>query len=139
MNSYLTAAYQALAMDRKGKSVPEIKAKLGVQCASEVHRMILSAKCDERCRGYAITPDELTVIRNVGRSELRGFAAGETCAPKLKYCGGWFWPRSKAQRIAKGRISYSLRLVDVWHGGYARLTLAGWTLFHAIDGGSAQQ
>ena len=144
MSTYLQSARDALKHHRKSKSTQEIKAKLGLRYAEEVHRRVNVAQREETYLEARLTPDELTLIMNVGRAQLRQLEHGDICSPKLKYCGGLFWPRGKAERIARKRLNddrkgdevglaTGLGLLCAYHGGYVILTRAGWALFHAIE------
>lgn len=140
MSEYLESARIALAMERKGKSVPEIKAKLGLRYAHEVHNRLLVARKEETFREPNITVDELELIMNVGRAQLAQLDRGETCNPKLKYCAGRLWPRGKAERIARKRLDSHRKGEDpngrgtgfnllYPYSGYVCLTPAGWALY----------
>lgn len=140
MSGYLESARAALAMDRKGKTVAEIKAKLGLRFADEVHNRLLVARKEESFREPNITFDELALIMNVGRMQLWQLEHGGTCNPKLKYCREPFWPRGKAERLARKRLASHRKGEDLSkHGtgfnllhpynGYVCLTPAGWALY----------
>jgi len=140
MSEYLQSARAALAMDRKGKTVAEIKANLGLRYAHEVHNRLLVARKEETFHEPNITVDELALIMGIGKAQLRQLDHGETCNPKLKYCGGRFWLRGKAERIARKRLARHRKGEDpngrgtgfnLLHpyNGYVCLTPAGWALF----------
>lgn len=144
MTSYMETARMALALYRKGKTAIEIRKALGFPYAKSANHAVNVAIREEKYRESRLSPDELELIINVGRAELRLIERGDTCGPKLKYCGGWRWPKGKAERIARRRLNAErkgedsrsatgLRLLYSYHGGYVFLTRAGWALFHAIE------
>lgn len=140
MSTYLHSSREALKLQSKGKSTQEIKAKLGLRYAQEVHSRIAVAKREEDFLEPKLTHDELDLIIHVGRAQLRQLERGEICSPKLKYCSPPFWRVGKSKRVAQKRIHLSrsdgttgIGLLCAYHGGYVYLTPAGWALFHAIE------
>ena len=144
MSTYLETARQALKLHRKGHTAVEIKQALKLGYAHEANRAVNVALAEETYLEAALSQDELTLLINIGRAQLRQLERGDTCRPKLKYCSGMFWARGKAERIARKRLDTErkgedcisgtgLGLLCSYHGGYVFLTRAGWALFHTFE------
>lgn len=151
MSSWIETARQALAMFRKGLTPVEIKVKLDQRYSLDVRKMIVAADDEERFLGFALTKDEVTLIRNVGKAQLSAIQRGDTCSPKLKYCGQMFWAKGKAERIARKRLDKhrkgedpskcpgtGLGLLNAYNG-YVCLRPAGWSLWHALEAAEVGQ
>lgn len=145
MASYIDSAREALKLSRKGLSVADIKAKIGERYSEQVRHKIRAALQEERQNAARLSADEMVLILSVARTARLAVEAGDLCSPKLKYCGGMFWPRGKSERIARKRLGAhrkgedptnpgtGLGLLDPYHGGYVRLTRAGWALAYALE------
>lgn len=146
--TWLETARLALAHFRKGMDVRDIKVKLGLRYSLDVRTMINAAESEERYLDFALTEDEITLIRRVGKAQLAALERGQTCAPKLKYCGGFMWRKGKPERVARKRLDKhrkgedpakcpgtGLALLHAYNG-YVVLRPAGWALWHTLETGA---
>lgn len=146
--TYLEKSRRAFTLHKKGKSNVEIKVELGLGYASDAEGMVAVGRIDAVHQEAALTSDELKLILSIAAAERSALEEGDSCSPKIKYCGGWRWSHGKADRVAKKRLNLfrknedktkgswsatGLNLVDTYNGGYVRLTRAGWALVHALE------
>ncbi|MBA4766097.1 MAG: hypothetical protein H2049_00495 [Porphyrobacter sp.] len=145
---YLDTALEAAAMVNKGKTRFEVKDALGLRYVGEADTLIRTGKRHIRTAGYALTPDEMTLLHALARAERAKTEVGDLSTCKLKHVTPWLWSRSKCERIARKRLDLhatgveeltplrefkGLGLIEVYHGGYIRMRPAGWALIHALE------
>jgi len=148
--SFLQTARAALKLHRKGKTAVEIKLALKLAYAADAHRAVNVAFEEESFNEPRLTPDEIGLLLSVAAAQRAAVARGDACSPKLKYCGHWRWPKSRAAYLAYKRLGSHRRGEDEHkpgtglellhpYNGYVRLTRAGWALVHALEaqGGAA--
>lgn len=145
MAAYIDIARKAFALAKKGKSNIEIKVELGLPYSKDAAHAVEVGRIDASFEEPRLTPDEMTLIMRVAEAERRDVERGIVCSPKLKYCSGLFWARGKAERVARKRLGShrygederrpgtGLALLRPYHGGYVRLTRAGWAMVHALE------